>query len=99
MAAKVAKDIVNENILKARKQNKRISAEMIVQDYLRLLMQGNNSNSSQAWKELNITFKRSFSIPISNSQIIPGFFLNSLIKLLRIKIDQSKLNKTKKAFK
>ena len=30
MAAKVAKDIVNENILKARKQNKRISAEMIV---------------------------------------------------------------------
>lgn len=30
-------------------------------------MEGNNNNSSEAWKELNLSFKRSFSTPISNS--------------------------------
>lgn len=62
-------------------------------------MEGNNNNSNEAWKELNLSFKRQYSSPISNSEIIPGFFLNSLIKLLRLKVDTTKLNKTRKAFK
>ena len=66
MVAKVAKDIVNQSIFKARNQNKKLSSQIIVQDYLRLLMEGNN-NSSEAWKELNLSFKRSFSAPINNT--------------------------------
>ena len=99
MAAKVAKDIAYDSILSSRKHNKKISAQRIVEDYLRLLMEGNNNNSSEAWKELNLSFKRQYSSPISNSEIIPGFFLNSLIKLLRLKVDTTKLNKTRKVFK
>lgn len=38
-------------------------------------------------------------MPLSNSELVGGYFLNSLIKLLRITCDFSKLNKEKKIFK
>jgi len=38
MAAKEAKDIAYDSILLSRKQNKKVSAQRIVEDYLRLLM-------------------------------------------------------------
>lgn len=71
----------------------------MVEEYIRLLMEGNNTNSSEVWKELTLRFKKQFSSPISNSEIIPGFFLNSLIKLLRVQVDMSKFNKGRKIFK
>lgn len=36
---------------------------------------------------------------MNNSEIVGGFFLNSLIKLLNLSCDLSKLNKSKKIFK
>lgn len=48
---------------------------------------------------MSLKFKKQYSTPLSNSELIPGFFLNSLIKLLRVKVDMSKFNKSKKMFK
>ena len=62
-------------------------------------MEGNNMNSSELWKELTLKFKKQYGTPIVNSEIIPGFFLNSLIKLLRIRVDMTKFAKGKKIFK
>ena len=98
MAAKVAKDSLTETLLLSRIESK-VSEARVVEDYLRLLMEGNNSNSSEVWKELNLRFKKQFASPITNTELIPGFFLNSLIKLLRIQPDITKLNKAKKPFR
>jgi hypothetical protein len=99
MAAKVAKDHVHDTILAARRDDRSIRAEELIEDYLRLLMEGNNTNSSEVWKELTLKFRKQFGTPISNSELLPGPFLNSLLKLLRVRVDLSKLNKNKKVFK
>lgn len=62
-------------------------------------MEGNNSNSSEMWKELNVKFKKTFGMPMNNSEIVPGIFLNSIIKLLRVRVDMNKFAKNKKVFK
>lgn len=38
-------------------------------------------------------------MPLNNTEIVSGFFLNSLIQLLKIEVDMSKFNKSKKIFK
>lgn len=58
-----------------------------------------NSASSEFWKDLSIRFKKQYGIALNNNEIVGAFFLNSLIKLLRINCDANKLNKSKKIFK
>ena len=48
---------------------------------------------------MTLKFKKQYGCPITNSELIPGFFLNSLIKLLRVRVDMSKFNRGKKVFK
>lgn len=98
MAAKVAKDNLYETLFQNRKEDTRVRAERVIEDYIGLLMEGNNSNSSEIWKEINLRFKKQYSAPISNSELIPGFFLNSLLKLLKVRVDMSKFVKGKKPF-
>lgn len=98
MAAKVAKDNLYENLFQNRKEDIQVRSERIIEDYVRFLMEGNNSNSSEIWKEINLRFKKQYSAPISNSELIPGFFLNSLLKLMRVSVDMSKFVKGKKPF-
>jgi hypothetical protein len=38
-------------------------------------------------------------MPINNSEIVGGFFLNSLVRLLHINCNWNKLNKNKRIFK
>ena len=52
MAAKVAKDQVYDTLIAARREKTKVRVEEIVEDYVRMLMEGNNSNSSEVWKEL-----------------------------------------------
>lgn len=99
MAAKVAKDHINDTFLSVRLEGENMQVESIIDDYLRMLMEGNNTNSSEAWKELTLKFKRQFNSPLTNSELVPGYFLNSLIKLLRVRVDMSKFNRGKKIFK
>lgn len=58
-----------------------------------------NSVSHEFWKDLAIRFKKQFGVPLSNNELVGGFFLNSLIKLLRISCDTAKLDQAKKIFK
>lgn len=58
-----------------------------------------SSVSQEFWKDLAIRFKKQFGYSLSNNELVGGFFLNSLIKLLRINCDTSKLDQTKKIFK
>jgi len=46
MAAKVAKDQLYDSILQARRGDTRINIEEMIEDYLKLLMEGDNTNSS-----------------------------------------------------
>ncbi len=62
-------------------------------------MEGNNSSGNEYWKDLAIKFKKQFGIPLNNLELIGGFFLNSLLKLLRVSVDLTKLNESKKIFK
>ena len=44
-------------------------------------------------------FKKQFGLPLNNAEILGGVFLNSLIKLMGVCCDTSKINKAKKIFK
>lgn len=71
----------------------------MVEQCFRKFIEGNNSTSSEIWKDLSVKFKKTFGVAFNNNEILGGFFLNSLIKLLRVNCDMSKLNRSKKIFK
>lgn len=99
MIAKIAKDFIFENLIVVKKEDYNVSTVKVLEESLRLIIEGNNSNSSEIWKEISLRFKKAYSIPINNTELIGGFFLNSLMKLLRANFDLTKLNKNKKIFK
>lgn len=98
MAAKVAKDLLNELCLKSRSEDRQTNSIKLYEDCIRSIVEG-SSTSSEFWKDISIRFKKQYGTPLSNNELIGGFFLNSLIKLLRLTCDPAKLNKAKKIFK
>jgi hypothetical protein len=99
MAAKVAKELVGHVYAEAFAEVQSVSRVRVVEDCLRNFVEGNTPASSESWKDLSSAFKKQYGIPLNNSEVVGGFFLNSLIKLLHLTCDLSKLNKSKKIFK
>ena len=43
--------------------------------------------------------KKSYAVNFNHAELIPFFFLNSLVKLLRLRTDCSRIDHSKRAFK
>lgn len=67
MVAKVVKYYMIESVIEGKRQTKQVPAQIIVEDGYRVIFEGNNSNSSELWKEIALKFKKVYGMPISMS--------------------------------
>ena len=96
MAAKVVKDHVWHQLLQWRLEGGETKTR--VEDAIRNSVEGGSSSSSEFWKEIAIRCKRQYGTQLLVGELISGYFLNSLIKLLRLEVNMSKLNQERRVF-
>ena len=98
MTAKIIKDHVYESILRIKVKDDGVNLVKLIEEILMVIIEGTNNKSHELWKEISLIFKRKYSIVLNHKEIIPGFFLNSIMQLIPAQYDISKINKNKKIF-
>jgi hypothetical protein len=97
MAAKIIKDYINESMLQIRKTDTK-AFEPILQETMEWLLGGNNNKSHEFWKEIALIFRKKYNLSLTQKELLPGFFFNSIMELIPATYDLTKINRRKYIF-